>query len=142
MPDPQKTRARPFTKDKEQPMKKSVPLTVAVLASATATGAVPAASLAATKTTKYTGASETYKYGKMSVTITVAKKKMTAISVSYDPTDPRSSQIDQAALPTLWKEALKAQGWDVHSVSGASFTSGAFRQSLYSAMGHADLLKK
>jgi uncharacterized protein with FMN-binding domain len=123
-------------------MNRSLPLAVAALGAATAAGAAPAAATAATKTTKYTGATETYKYGTLKVTITVAKKKMKSISVSYAPESPRSSQLDQVALPQLWSEALKIQGWDVHTVSGVSFTSIAFRQSLYSAMGHANLLKK
>jgi uncharacterized protein with FMN-binding domain len=117
-------------------------LTLAALGAATATGAVPATAAAATKTTKYKGATETYKYGVLSVTIAVAKKKISSISVSYAPTDPRSSQLDSVAIPELYKEALKLQGWDVHAVSGVSYTSAAFRQSLYSALGHADLLKK
>jgi uncharacterized protein with FMN-binding domain len=123
-------------------MNRSLPLTVAVLGAAAATGAVPATAAAATKTTKYTGATETYRYGTLRVTISVAKKKMTAISVSYAPDSPRSSQLDSVAFPALWKEALKAQAWNVHSISGVSFSSQAFNQSLYSAMKHADLLKK
>jgi uncharacterized protein with FMN-binding domain len=123
-------------------MNRSLPLTLAALGAATATGAAPAAAAAATKTTKYKGATETYKYGELSVTIVVAKKKISSIDVSYAPTDPRSSQLDSVAIPQLYKEALKLQGWDVHSVSGVSYTSMAFRQSLYSALGHADLLKK
>jgi uncharacterized protein with FMN-binding domain len=123
-------------------MNRSLPLAVAALGAATATGAVPAAAAAATKTTKYTGATEIYRYGKMSVTIAVAKKKITAISVNYATDSPRSSQLDAVAIPELWKEALKLQGWDVHTISGTSFTSAAFRKSMYSAMGHADLLKK
>jgi uncharacterized protein with FMN-binding domain len=126
-------------------MNRTLPLTLAALGAATATGAAPAAAAAATKTTKttkYKGATETYKYGELSVTIAVAKKKISSIDVSYAPTDPRSSQLDSVAIPQLYKEALKLQGWDVHSVSGVSYTSEAFRQSLYSALGHADLLKK
>lgn len=123
-------------------MNRSLPLAVVALGAATATGAVPAAAVAAAKTTKYTGATETYKYGKLSVTIAVAKKKITSISATYTPNDARSSQLDSVAIPALYKEALKKQGWDVHTISGVSFTSAAFRQSLYSAMGHADLLKK
>jgi uncharacterized protein with FMN-binding domain len=123
-------------------MNRSLPLTLAALGAVTATGAVPATAVAASKTKKYKGATETYKYGELSVTIAVAKKKISSISVSYDPTDPRSSQLDSVAIPELYKEALKLQGWDVHTVSGVSYTSAAFRQSLYSALGHADLLKK
>jgi uncharacterized protein with FMN-binding domain len=122
-------------------MNRSLPLAVAALGAATAAGAVPATAAAA-KATKYKGASISYRYGTLSVTITKAKTKIATVSVSYAPDTPRSSQLDSLAIPELWKEALKAQTWNVHTVSGVSATSIAFRQSLYSAMGHADLLKK
>jgi uncharacterized protein with FMN-binding domain len=123
-------------------MNRSLPLTLAALGAVTATGAVPAAAAAASKTTKYKGATESYRYGELSVTIAVAKKKISSVSVRYATDSPRSSQLDSVAIPELWKEALKLQSWDVHTVSGVSYTSAAFRQSLYSALGHADLLKK
>jgi uncharacterized protein with FMN-binding domain len=76
------------------------------------------------------------------VTITVSGKKISRVAVNYTPSDPHSSQLDSLALPALREEALKAQNWNVHSISGVSYTSAAFRESLYSAMGHAKLLKK
>jgi uncharacterized protein with FMN-binding domain len=130
------------TTEKEQHMNRSLPLAVAALGAATAAGAVPAAAAAAAKATKYKGSTVSYKYGTLSVTITKAKSKIGTVSVSYTPESPRSSQLDSLAVPELWKEALKLQGWNVHTISGVSYTSAAFRQSLYSAMGHADLLKK
>ena len=123
-------------------MNKSLPLAVVALGAVTVAGGVPATAAAATKTTKCTGAKETYKYGSLSVSIEVANKKIKEISTSYTPNDPRSAQIDSEALPQLYTEAMKLQGWDVHTISSASFTSAAFRKSLYSALGHADLLKK
>jgi uncharacterized protein with FMN-binding domain len=121
-------------------MNRSLPLAVAALGVATATGAVPASAAAAA--TKYKGTDISYRYGTLSVAITKAKNKIGTISVSYAPDTPRSSQLDSLAIPELWKEALKSQTWNVHTISGVSATSVAFRQSLYSAMGHADLLKK
>lgn len=119
-------------------MNKSLPLALTVVGAA----GVMLPTTAVAKTTKYTGATESYRYGTLSVTISVSKKKISTLSVSYSPSDPRSAQLDSVAVPELRQEALRSQSWDVHSVSGVSYTSLAFKDSLYSAMRHADLLKK
>jgi uncharacterized protein with FMN-binding domain len=128
-------------------MKRSLPLAAAALGTAAASAAAPATAVAvparvAAAATKYKGANVSYRYGSLSVTITKAKNKIASISVSYAPDTPRSSQLESLAIPELSKEAMKLKGWNVHTISGVSATSIAFRQSLYSAMGHADLLKR
>jgi len=42
--------------------------------------------------------------------------------------------IDQQAIPILQQEALQAQSASIQGVSGASFTSAGFTQSLQAAL--------
>jgi uncharacterized protein with FMN-binding domain len=46
----------------------------------------------------------------------------------------RSESIDQQSIPILEQEALQAQSANIQSVSGASYTSAGFEQSLQSAL--------
>ena len=48
--------------------------------------------------------------------------------------DPRSVQISSSAEPVLQQEALTDQTADVDAVSGATFTSASYTQSLQSAL--------
>lgn len=110
----------------------------AAAAAAITTGAVPVAATAATK--QYKGTLERTHYSDVQVTITVKGKKIKTASYSAHPQDGRSYQLESYALPTLRKEALKADTYKIHTVSGVTVTSDAFIASLYSAMGHAHLL--
>ena len=51
--------------------------------------------------------------------------------------DGRSQTINSYAVPILEQEALAAQGLNFNVVSGATFTSDAFAQSLQSALSKA-----
>ena len=51
-----------------------------------------------------------------------------------DGGNPRSESIDQQAIPILEQEAMQAQGANIQGVSGASYTSAGFTQSLQSAL--------
>ena len=48
--------------------------------------------------------------------------------------DPHSQSIDQVAIPELRQEAIAAQSAKIDGVSGASYTSAAYEQSLQSAL--------
>lgn len=87
----------------------------------------------------YTGtAVQTYD-GTIQVQITVSNGKLTAIQMLQYPTSGRSSQISQAAIPTLIQEALQAQSAQINAVSGATYTSQGFAQSLQSALVQANV---
>jgi uncharacterized protein with FMN-binding domain len=101
--------------------------------------ALPATAAAATTKT-YKGAVERTHYSDVQVTITVTGKKIKTISVSANPSDQASYQRQSYALPLLRQEALKAQSYKIHTISGVTITSEGFAASLYSAMGHAKLL--
>jgi uncharacterized protein with FMN-binding domain len=83
----------------------------------------------------YTGQDVVYRYGDIQVQITVARGRITRISIPLESaTDPRSESINSQAIPILTSEALSAQGLNFDVVSGATFTSDAFAQSFQSAL--------
>jgi uncharacterized protein with FMN-binding domain len=51
----------------------------------------------------------------------------------------RSQSIDQQSIPTLEQQALQAQSANIQGVSGASYTSAGFEQSLQGALSKLGL---
>lgn len=87
----------------------------------------------------YTGDTVSTPYGDMQVEITVEDGTITDIEWLQLPSDHHSQEINDYAAPTLVQEGLEAQSADVDSVSGASYTSAAFKSSLQSALDQAGL---
>ena len=52
---------------------------------------------------------------------------------------PESVRVNAMAIPEFKARVLEAQTWDVDAVSGASFTSPAFIESLHGAFDEAGL---
>ena len=74
-------------------------------------------------------------YGPVQVRVTVKDGKITDIQgLVLTGNDPRSAQISASAEPTLKQEALSRQSADIDAVSGATFTSAGYAQSLQSAL--------
>jgi uncharacterized protein with FMN-binding domain len=102
----------------------------------------PAGSSTSTTTTipsstrSATGAAVSYNYGVLSVSVTVTGSKITNVRIASldDGGNFRSQSIDQQSVPILEQEALQAQSANIQSVSGASYTSAGFEQSLHSAL--------
>jgi uncharacterized protein with FMN-binding domain len=65
--------------------------------------------------------------------------KITSVAIASlnDGGNFRSASIDQQSIPILEQEALAAQSANIQSVSGASYTSAGFQQSLQSAISKA-----
>ena len=101
--------------------------------------ALPATAAAATTKT-YKGAVERTQYSNVQVSISVSGKTIKSLSISANPSDQQSYQREAYALPILRKEALKAQSYKIHTISGVTTTSQAFIYSLYSAMKHGHLV--
>jgi uncharacterized protein with FMN-binding domain len=93
------------------------------------------------------GLGQADRWGNVQVTIVVkktttiagtnktVKRHIDSIKVPVYPDHTgRSVFISQNALPTLVQEALKAQSTHIYIVSGATYTSDAFAQSLQSAI--------
>jgi uncharacterized protein with FMN-binding domain len=133
------------TADGGQPTPSSDPATPAA---ARATGAHRAAARHSAKrasgtssstssgTRSGTGGSVNYGYGVMSVKVTVSGTKILDVGIASidDGGNPHSESIDQQAIPILEQEAMQAQSADIQGVSGASYTSTGFTQSLQSAL--------
>jgi uncharacterized protein with FMN-binding domain len=88
-----------------------------------------------------TGVASNYSYGILSVKVSVSGTNITNISIASidDGGNPRSAYIDQASLPLLEQQALSAQSANIQGVSGASYTTAGFEQSLQSALSKLGL---
>jgi uncharacterized protein with FMN-binding domain len=76
----------------------------------------------------------------MQVAITVSGTKITKITVVQQTNQGAySGQVDANAIPQLTSEALAAQSAKIDAVSGASYTSAGYIQSLQSAIDQAGL---
>lgn len=121
-------------------------------ASATGTASGPpnptrSTSATAPSTSKPTSASRTYdgsavqtQYGTVQVAATIAGGKITNVSfLQLSSSDGRSADINSQAGPLLLQETLSAQSSNIDTVSGATFTSEGYLQSLQSALDQAGL---
>jgi uncharacterized protein with FMN-binding domain len=83
-----------------------------------------------------TGSAVNYSYGVMAVKVTVSGSKILNVGIASidDGGNPRSESIDQQAIPILEQEVMQAQNANIQGVSGASYTSAGFTQSLQSAL--------
>jgi hypothetical protein len=83
-----------------------------------------------------TGPGVNYSYGVMSVRVTVSGREIVRVGLGSldDGGNPRSESIDQQAIPILEHEVLQAQSARIQGVSGASFTTTGFEQSLQGAL--------
>lgn len=107
-------------------------------ASATDTGS----SSSGTTDGTYTGDSVDvgHGYGNVQVEITVQGGRIVDVTALEVPqNDGRSAQISNVAIPYLVDQALQAQSADVAGVSGATYTSAGFAESLKSALVQAGL---
>ncbi len=119
LPGPTPTTAAPST-------------TTTVAPSTTTTGVTPRSA---------TGESVNYIYGVLSVKVTASGSTISNVSIGSinDGGNFRSESIDQASIPQLEQQALAAQSANIQGVSGASYTSAGFRQSLQSALSKLGL---
>lgn len=77
-------------------------------------------------------------YGPMQVQITLTGHRIVQVKPLHWPSDAsRSYAISSYAIPILMKETLAAQSAQIDSVSGASYTSQGYIQSLQSALDAA-----
>ena len=79
-------------------------------------------------------------YGPSQVAITLSGGKITKVTVLQQTNvGGESQQIDAMAIPQLNQETLTAQSASIDAVSGASYTSAGYKQSLQSAVDQAGL---
>ncbi|MFD5079102.1 FMN-binding protein [Streptomyces sp. NPDC058371] len=93
-----------------------------------------------TGTKTVTGDSVQTRYGPVQVRVTVKNGRITEVTaVAYPQDNPRDQEINSYAIPQLKREVLAAQSAQIDSVSGATYTSGGYTQSLQSALDSAGL---
>jgi uncharacterized protein with FMN-binding domain len=87
-----------------------------------------------------TGAAVQTQYGIVQVQAKVSGAKILNVSfLQLTAYDGRSQQINSDAAPILLQETLSAQSAHIDTVSGASYTSAGYVQSLQSALDQAGI---
>lgn len=86
----------------------------------------------------YAGSTEDAYYGNVQIKATIQNGKIAAVTfVQYPHTHSTSVYINQQAMPYLEQETITAQSANVNIISGATYTSQAFIQSLSNALSRA-----
>lgn len=84
------------------------------------------------------GPTEVNRYGPVQVRVTLSGNRIVDMVALQLPSDrSRSQQINDVAGPELRQEVLVAQSSQVHTISGATYTSNGYRQSLQAALDQA-----
>jgi uncharacterized protein with FMN-binding domain len=115
------------------------PAAALALPAPTSSSSASSGSASATTGTKtVTGDTVQTRWGPVQVRITIKNSRLTEVEAVTYPTDnPRDQEINSYAIPRLRSEALQAQSADIDTVSGATYTSDGYRQSLQSALDSA-----
>jgi len=99
---------------------------------------IPVATTGKFKDGSYTGSVADAYYGWVQVKAVISGGKITDVVFLQYPNDRQTSiEINTQAMPYLKQEAIVAQSANVATVSGASETSKAFRESLGAALALA-----
>lgn len=86
----------------------------------------------------YTGSVADAFYGQVQVQVVIKNGSITNVTFLSYPSDRSTSRfINGQAMPLLTQEAISAQSANVNTVSGATFTSQAFKESLAVALASA-----
>ena len=112
----------------------TAPATTASTATTATTAAVPAVAAVAA----YNGDIVDTKYGPVQIQVQITDGAISEVAViQYPDGDGKSVRINARALPALRTEVLTAQSANIDTVSGATYTSDAYQQSLQSAIDQA-----
>lgn len=86
----------------------------------------------------YTGQDAPNQYGDVQVKVIISGGKIVDVQALTLPTDrQRSAEISQQAGPLLHDEVVQAQSAQIDILSGATFTSESYAQSVQSALDQA-----
>ncbi|GAB3576234.1 hypothetical protein GCM10027406_09010 [Leifsonia lichenia] len=101
--------------------------------SPSATSTPSTATASATKV--ITGSTVDTRYGPIQLQVTFSGSTITAITALQTPNqDRRSVSINEQAVPMLTQEAMSSQSARIDTISGATYTSEGYIQSLQSAI--------
>ena len=116
----------------------AVPGIVKAPVTAVAPGATPAPPVVAEFVVN--GTSVPTRYGPVQVSITVrAGQIVSATALDFPRSNGTDQQINTYAVPLLQQRTLKTQSAQVDTVSGATYTSQGYRESLQAALDAAHL---
>ncbi|MFH9417637.1 FMN-binding protein [Streptomyces rochei] len=85
----------------------------------------------------FTGDAVDTQYGPVQVRLTVSGGRITGAEAVQAPEGGRSTQVTADAVPKLNQAAVTVGGADIDAVSGATYTSAGYKQSLQSALDKA-----
>ena len=86
----------------------------------------------------FTGDAASTRYGPVQVQVTESGGSIASVDVvEYPNENPRDRQINQQAVPMLVSETTSAQSAQIDMISGATYTSRGYQQSLQSALDQA-----
>ncbi|HEV7566659.1 MAG TPA: FMN-binding protein [Microbacteriaceae bacterium] len=114
-----------------------VTVTAAGFALALLGGGIATASTLAFGGQQVTGSLVQSPFGTVQVKVTIAGGKLTDTKARLTAPDGHSQGIDDYAAPILRASVLSAQSAKVNSVTGATYTSYAYLQSLQAALDKA-----
>lgn len=98
----------------------------------------PAATPTKAASGTFLGASVQTRYGPVQIKITYAAGRVTGVVAVQLPSGrSRDAEINNYAVPILERETLAAQSANINAVSGATYTSDGYVQSLQSALDAA-----
>jgi len=113
---------------------------------ATSPGAAPAATASPSPTAAagvsgtYTGSDYPNRFGDVVVRVVITNGRITDVQALQLPSDrARSAYISQVAGPMLRSEVLQAQSANIDIISGATYTSQSYAQSVESALVQAHM---
>ena len=120
--------------------RQSAPPTSAPTGAPPTGGTTPAATPAGTglRNGSFTGQDFPNFYGDVQVKLVISGGRITDVIPLRYPTDrPQSAYISSVAVPLLRTEVLQAQTAQIDVISGATFTSDSYAQSVQSALDQA-----
>jgi uncharacterized protein with FMN-binding domain len=100
--------------------------------------ATPAARAGGLKDGTFTGQSAANPYGSVQVQLVISGGRITDVkALQYPTAHAQSAYISSIVVPELRAEVLKAQSAQVNLISGATYTSEGYAQSVQSAIDQA-----
>lgn len=123
---------------KKQTANTTIPTSAPISSSPAATPAQNQVASSGLKSGTYTGTTSTNPYDEIQVAITVSGGKITAITTPVlVGENNHSDEINSYAVPQLTQQALVGQSAQIDGVSGASYTTQSYIESLQSAIDQA-----
>jgi uncharacterized protein with FMN-binding domain len=127
------------------PSSSSVPVSTATAtpsgappSGATSPAPTPTPAAIGLKSGTFTGQNAANFFGPVQVQIVVSGGRITGVKTIQSPSDnPQSAYIASVAMPYLLQEVLQAQSAQINVVSGATYDSQSYAQSVQSALDMA-----